>query len=57
MEQGRERKKRRKKKKKKEKEDKVKIKVWNPLFWVFGMSFHGELMLLGLGFWKRSLKP
>ena len=52
MEQGRERKKRRKKKKKKkkEKEDKVKIKVCNPLFWVFGMNSHGELMLLGLGF-------
>ena len=50
MEQGRERKKRRKKKKKKKKkkEDKVKIKVWNPLFWVFGMNSHGELMLLGL---------
>ena len=60
MEQGRERKKRKKrkkKKKKKEKEDKVKIKVWNPLFWVFGMNSHGELMLLSLGFWKRSPKP
>ena len=32
-------------------------KVWNPLFWVFGMNSHGELMLIGLGFWKRSPKP
>ena len=45
-----------KKRRKKEKEKK-KIKVWNPLFWVFGMNSHGELMLLDLGFWKRSPKP
>ena len=45
------------KKRRKKEEEKKKIKVWNPLFWVFGINSHGELMLLGLGFWKRSPKP
>ena len=45
------------KRRKKKEEEKKKSKVWNPSFWVFGMNSHGELMLLGLGFWKRSPKP
>ena len=44
----------------KEKEDKIKIRYGILYVWIFDMNpkvLDGELMLLGLGFWKRSPKP
>ena len=45
-----------KRKRRKKEEEKKKIKVWNPLFWIFGMNSHGDCFSFGLEFVERSHK-
>ena len=58
---GEKKRKERKKKEKKKKEIKRYVFIMESnVFWMFRafrVNFYGELMLLGLGFWKRSPKP